>query len=155
MLQVRMAAIGVLALTAVLAVAATTQSRNQITQTAASGRGAYFTLVGLYMAPLEAMGRGALGYDATLAENAAMNLAMLAQLDQSSFWPAAAASGIAHPGLALPGAPSPENQALDEMAKTIMALAPVAATGIEPMRLALAGVDQSCRACHESYPEIR
>lgn len=155
MLQVRLAAIGVLALTAALVAAADTQGHGPVTAASDAGRGAYFTLVGLYIAPLEAMGRGTLDYDATLAENAAMNLAMLAQLDQSSLWPATATSGIARPSLALPGAPSPEHRALDDMAASIIALAPVAATGVEPMRLALADVGQSCRSCHESYPEIR
>ena len=143
--------VGTLALAATLGLAAA-QVRGDQNQGSIPERLAYFKLLGLYMAPLDAMSSGASGYNAVVAENAAMNLAMLAQLDQSQLWPSGGAAAITRASLTVSGT-VPAARSLDDMAQAIVALAPVAATGLEPMQLALAKVGGSCRACHADYPK--
>jgi hypothetical protein len=86
-----------------------------------------------------------------------MNLAMLVQLDQSPLWANATTAGITKASLTGPGAapiPAADSRGLDDMSAAIVALAPVAATGLAPMRDALASVGSSCRSCHAAYPEV-
>jgi len=101
--------------------------------------------------------RAARAYDSVAAENAALNLAMLAQLDQSSLWPQPRDAGITR--IALPGGgtqvPGIEARTRDDMSLALVRLASVAATGPEPMREALVEVGQSCRACHAAWPDLR
>ena len=150
------AALAALALAATLGLA-TAQGFGGAAQAQVPERQALFRLMSFYLTPLDAMARGARGYDSVVAENAALNLAMLAQLDQSSLWPQPREAGITRIALAGGSTPAPgtEARARDDMTLALVRLATVAATGPEPMRDALAEVGQSCRACHAAWPELR
>ncbi|WP_372840244.1 cytochrome c [Phaeovulum sp.] len=117
-------------------------------------RQALFRLLALYLEPIAAMGRGEVEYDSVVAEDAARNLAMVAQLDQTKLWPEVRKTGIARISLASVLGTAARSNALDDMTAAILRLAAVAGTGIEPMQMALTEVSQSCIECHETDPNL-
>ncbi len=154
MKTVRSVGLAALAVTAALGFASAQRASNRLEEQIPE-RQALFRLFSLYLEPIMAMGRGTVEYDPLVAENAARNLATVAQLDQTKLWPEARNRGIARITLASVMGTAARSRALDDMSEAIMRLSAVAATGVEPMRAALADVNQSCSTCHAAYPDAR
>lgn len=123
---------------------------------AIEARQAHMTLYAHNLGLLGGMARGNIDYDATVASAAAANLAALASMDQSRYWPAGSDSFEIEGTRALPAI---WDNIDDVMAKS-MALTEASAKmetaageGLEALQAAIGAVGGACGGCHEDYRE--
>lgn len=117
-------------------------------------RKSHMTLVAANLGVLGGMARGDLEYDAVAAQAAADNLAAVAGLDQSRYWPEGSAQGEVEGTRALAAIwEDPEGYAAanEALAVAAVAMAEVAGAGLEPMQAAMGPLGATCGGCHEDY----
>ncbi|MFY0691532.1 MAG: cytochrome c [Paracoccaceae bacterium] len=121
---------------------------------AIGARNAQMELYSFNLGQLGAMAKGAAPYDAEVAAAAAANLAAVAQLDQSQFWPAETDNFASDKTRALPAIWSnmadfeAKSQALSDAA---VKLAAAAGTDLDALKAGLGDVGGACSACHKAY----
>ena len=134
---------------ALLAQSAESPFAQQIT-----ARQSHMRLYAFNIGPLAAMAKGAMPYDAKTAAAAARNLAALAALDQSRYWPEGSDSFENEGTAALPkiweNIPDVISKAQD-LAKATSALAETAGDGLEALQAGIGPVGGACGACHKAY----
>lgn len=121
---------------------------------AIAARQAHMDLYAFNIGLVGGMARGSVDYDAAAASAAAANIAALAKLDQSRYWPEGTSTLDSDATRALPeiwdNIPDviAKAQALSAAAD---AFAAQAGGGLEALQAGLGPVGQACGACHESY----
>ncbi|MGO4914819.1 c-type cytochrome [Pseudogemmobacter sp. W21_MBD1_M6] len=121
---------------------------------AIKARKSQMTLYAFNLAPLGAMAKGTLPYDADLATKAATNLARLTKLDQSRIWMEGTDQLSAENTRALPEIW--ENMD-DVMAKALAlsdstdAMQVAAGTDLASLQAAMGALGGACSACHKVY----
>jgi cytochrome c556 len=136
--------------TALLAGTAVAQDANP----AIAARKAHMDLYAFNLGIVGGMARGNVPYDAAAATAAAGNLAALAKLDQSRYWPEGTSSLDTSESRALPELWDniPDAVAKGQaLAAAADAFAAQAGGGLEALQAGLGPVGQACGACHESY----
>ncbi|MCU0910005.1 MAG: cytochrome c [Rhodobacteraceae bacterium] len=143
---------------AIVAAGALCLAGGAIAQSAVDGavkaRKAHMQLYAFNLGALGAMAKGEVEYDAAAAGAAAANIAALATLDQSRYWPQGSAQGEAEGSRALPALWTSGD---DVMAKAgafreaVGALATAAGTDLASLQAAMGPVGQACGSCHESF----
>lgn len=119
-----------------------------------TARHGYMLLMANQLAPLGAMAKGEMPYDAATATKAASSLASLAAIDSSMLWVPGTEEGVLEDSSALPDAitNAPDVQARFGTLKTASdALAAAAGTDLESMKVAMGAVGQACGGCHKQY----
>lgn len=141
------------------AVASSAVAQNEIEPAIAApiaARQSHMKLNAFNLGLLGAMAKGEIGYDAKAATAAAENLAALARLDQSRYWP---------PGSDVETLGKERTEALakiwkegdkfgdrnETLAKTTAAMAEAAGSGLDPMRKAMGPLAKACGGCHEDF----
>lgn len=123
---------------------------------AIAARQSHMKLNAFNLSLLGAMAKGEIGYDAEAAAGAAGNLAALARMDESRYWP---------PGSDMETLGKERTEALAKiweegsevgdrmqtMAETSAAMAAAAGTGLEPLRKAMGPLAKACGGCHEDF----
>jgi len=121
---------------------------------AVKARQSHMTLYGHNLGLLGGMARGNIDYDAEAATAAAANLAALAALDQSRYWPEGTDSDTLMETRALPAIWENIPDVI-EKSRTLAAatgtLATEAGGGLDALRASLGPVGEACGACHEDY----
>lgn len=129
-----------------------------LAQSAAEGaikaRKAQMDLQAFNLGPLVAMAKGELPYDAAQADAAAKNLAALASMNVTAYFPEGSAQGQAEGTRSLPAVW--ENMAdfgvkHEAAATAATALAEAAGKDIDSLRAAIGPMGQACGACHQTY----
>lgn len=123
-------------------------------QRAVMARHAHMTLNAYNLGPLGAMAKGEMEYDAARATAAAQNLAALAKLDETGYWPEGSAMGEVDGSEALPEIwqnmeDFQSKQAA--LAEATAKLAGVAGDGLDQLKAGLGEVGGACGACHRTY----
>lgn len=118
-------------------------------------RQGYMKLIGFNMAPLGAMAKGEMPYDAEKAKTHAANLAMLAQISQVGFWPKGTDNvALKDRTAALPAIWDANSKVGEKSAafKTAMAnLGKEAGNGLDALKAAISDAGKSCGGCHSDY----
>lgn len=120
---------------------------------AMKARTAHMGLYGFNLAPLGAMAKGEIAYDAATASAAAQNLAALANMDQSAYWVAGSDTSV-EGSRAKPEIFSDPDGYMTKIAAlgtASTALAAVAGDGLDAMKAAFGPVGAACGDCHETY----
>lgn len=136
--------------TALLAGTAVAQDANP----AIAARKAHMDLYAFNLGIVGGMARGNVPYDAAAATAAAGNIAALAKLDQSQYWPEGTSSLDTSESRALPELWDNIPDAIAKgqaLAAAADAFAAQAGGGLEALQAGLGPVGQACGACHESY----
>lgn len=112
---------------------------------------------GYSVAPLFAMAKGKMPYDAELAAKLANNLKVLQNVDIGSAW-APGTGKDKYPGktTALPEIWSTYPKVAEagkEYDKAVDALAEVAGNGLDQLRAKIGDVGQGCKGCHDDFRE--
>ncbi len=119
-----------------------------------TARQSHMRLYAFNIGPLVAMAKGEMPYDAKIASASASNLAALASLDQSRYWPEGSDSFENEGTNALPkiwdNIPDVIAKAQD-LAKATSALAQTAGDGLDALRAGISPVGGACGACHKAY----
>lgn len=121
---------------------------------AISARNAQMELYSFNLGQLGAMAKGTTPYDADMAAAAAANLAALAQLHQSQFWPAETDNFASDKTRALPAIWSDmadfevKSKALSDAAVN---LAAAAGNDLDALKGGIGAVGGACGACHKAY----
>lgn len=121
---------------------------------AVKARQAHMSLYAHNIGILGGMARGNIDYDAAAASAAASNLAALAALDQSTYWPPGTDSDTLMESRALPAIWENLPDVIEKagaLRGATEALAATAGDGLDAVRAGLGPVGQACGACHESY----
>lgn len=153
--------IGGLVAAAVIATAALSDGHaDKAIAAAVKARKAQMVLYSFNVGLLGEMAKGEVEYNADAASAAAGNLAALAQLDQSHFWPPGSdnASLGADATRALPAIWEPGSTAGEKgmaFAAAATAMEQAAGGGLDSLRGAMGAVGQACGACHKSYRQKR
>lgn len=120
---------------------------------AITARQSHMTLNGFNIAPLGAMAQDKIPYDSAAATGAAQNLAALAAMDESAYWPEGTDTSVGETR-ALPAIWedmadfTAKQQALKD---ATAALAQVAGTDLDSLKAAFGDVGAACGACHKTY----
>jgi cytochrome c556 len=140
-------------------VATTAFSQDDIDPAIASAinaRQAHMQLNAFNLGLLGAMAKGEISYDADAATAAAENLAALARMDESRYWPLG--SDMETLGKERTEALAKiwaEDSAIGEsaqkMIETSAAMAKAAGGGLDSLRSAMGPLAKSCGGCHEDY----
>jgi cytochrome c556 len=121
---------------------------------AIAARQAHMSLYAFNLGLVGGMARGNIDYDAEAASAAAANIAALANLDQSRYWPEGTSTMDTDTTRALPdiwdNLPDviEKAQALSAAADGFAA---EAGNGVDALRAGLGPLGQACGACHENY----
>ncbi|MBI6629022.1 c-type cytochrome [Pontibaca salina] len=123
---------------------------------AVKARQAHMKLNAFNLGLLGAMAKGEIDYDAEAAVAAAENLAALARMDETRYWPEGSdmeVLGKDHTeALAALWADDSEfGDRAQTMAETTAAMAGVAGNGLEPLQGAMGPLAKACGGCHEDY----
>ncbi len=117
-------------------------------------RQSFMSLIAFYSAPLGAMDKGSMPYDAATASAAANYIAALTSLDQSGLWVEGTDRAYDESSLALPALWEPAadlNGKIAALRDTSLALQAAAGTDLATMQAALANLNGTCKACHGDY----
>jgi len=123
-------------------------------ESAVKARQAHMQLQGFNMAPLAAMARGELPYDAEQAAALAGNLDALVNMDMAHYWPPGSAQGEIEDTRALPAIwenGSDIGAKVEAMRAAAGALNTAAGTDLAALQAAVGPVGQACGACHQSF----
>ncbi|RVV99854.1 cytochrome c [Mesobaculum littorinae] len=121
---------------------------------AVAARQHHMDLYGFNLALLGGMAKGEIDYDADAATGAAGNIAALAMLDQSGYWPEGTSSDDIEGTRALPAIwenMDDFQSHIDALAEAATALEETAGDGVEAVRAGMGGIGKSCGGCHEDY----
>lgn len=125
------------------------------TMAAVEARKHHMQLYAFNLGLLGGMAKGDIAYDAAAATAAASNLAALASLDQSRYWPPGSdTDALGEDTKALPAIWASDSTARDkgmELAKAAAAMQDSAGESLEALQAAIGAVGKSCGSCHESY----
>ncbi|WP_372839068.1 cytochrome c [Phaeovulum sp.] len=117
-------------------------------------RQSFMSLVAFYSAPLGAMDKGSMPYDAAAASAAANQIVALTSLDQTGLWEAGTDRAYDESSLALSALWEPTadlNGKLAALRETSLALQAAAGTDLATMQTALASFNDTCKACHGDF----
>jgi cytochrome c556 len=121
---------------------------------AIAARQAHMDLYMFNLGLVGGMARGNVEYNAEAASAAAANIAALAKLDQSRYWPEGTSTLDSSDTRALPdlwdNIPDVISKA-QALATAADAFAAQASGGLEALQAGLGPVGQACSACHEAY----
>lgn len=120
------------------------------TDPSVTARKAHMQLYAHNLGILGGMAQGQVDYDASLAQIAADNLAALAALDETTYWPEGTAEGTK----ALPAIweNADDFTAKQEgMTTASAAMAEVAGTDLASLQAAIRDLGGACSACHREY----
>lgn len=123
---------------------------------AIKARQSHMQLYAFNLGTLGAMAKGEVEYNAEAAQAAADNLAALASLNQSAYWPQGSDSGSSANSKAKAEMWSnfPEVMKIgSDMASASMAMKAAAGTDLAALRGAIGPVGAACGACHKAYRE--
>ncbi len=121
---------------------------------AVKARNAHMGLYGFNLGILGDMAKGTTEYNAEAASSAAKNLATLAALDQSAYWPEGTAQGEVEGSRAKAEIWTDGGGAFEkgkDMAVAAAALADVAGNGLEALQAGIGPAGAACGACHKAY----
>ena len=121
---------------------------------AIEARQAHMTLYAYNLGPLGGMAQDKMPYDAEMAAAHAANLASLAAMTQTSYWPQDSDGEMFEETKALPAIwEDADGFAAAEQAlvEATAALAEAAGTDLDALRAAFGPVGQACGACHRTY----
>lgn len=121
---------------------------------AVKARNAHMGLYGFNLGILGDMAKGTTEYNAEAAASAAKNLATLAALDQSAYWPEGTAQGEVEGSRAKAEIWTDGGGAIQkaqDLATASAALAEVAGNGLDALRAGIGPAGATCGACHEVY----
>lgn len=103
---------------------------------------------------LGSMAKGALDYDAERAKIAAGNLAAVAKLDQTGYYPEDTDAGFYDGSAALPALfenPEDYDKKLQDLVAATDQMQAAAGEGLDALRAQMAAVGGACTACHKAY----
>lgn len=123
---------------------------------AIDARQSHMTLYAFNLGPLGAMAKGEIEYDAETAAAAAENIAALARIDESRYWP---------PGSDMETLGEDRTEALktiwaegseigdraETLVKTSADMARAAGNGLASLRAAIGPLGKACGGCHEDF----
>ena len=121
---------------------------------AVQAREGHMKAYALHLGALGAMAKGEMEYDAEMASAHASELAALAGLAQTGYWPEGTSSEDIEGSRALPAIWSDMDDFKSKMNglhEAAMALEGAAGGGAEQLQAAFGGVGQACGACHKTY----
>ena len=128
---------------------------DKATEAAIKARQGHMQLYSFNLGLLGGMAKGEIDYDADAAKAAASNLASLAALEQSRYWPEGSDNDANFDSTAaLPAiwaADSDVMQKAKDLADATMKLQESAGDGVEQLRAGLGPVGGACGACHKKY----
>ena len=120
---------------------------------AISVRQSHMALYGFNLGPLGAMAQDKMPYDAAVATRAAQNLAALASIDQTGYWPEGTDTAVgdtrALPAIWTDMAGFTADQ--EALVAATTTLAEVAGTDLASVKTAFGDVGAACGACHKAY----
>jgi cytochrome c556 len=119
-----------------------------------TARHGYMLMMAQQLAPLGAMSKGEMPYDAATAAKAATSLAALASVDSSMVWVPGTEVGAVEDSAALPESitnASDREARFGELKTAADALAVAAGTNLDSMKVAMADVGKACGGCHKQY----
>jgi cytochrome c556 len=123
-------------------------------ENAINARKALMQLQSFNLAPLGAMAKGEMPYDAARAKAAAANLLALASIDQTGLWIEGSDTSAAQDTRLLPAVNGnladleAKHQALVTAAA---AMADAAGKDLDALKAAMGGIGAACGGCHKSY----
>ncbi|WP_298357466.1 cytochrome c [uncultured Litoreibacter sp.] len=121
---------------------------------AVKARNAHMGLYGYNLGILGDMAKGTTEYNADAAKTAATNLATLAAMDQSSYWPEGTAQGEVEGSRAKAEIWTDGGGIMKhvvELQTASAALADVAGNGLEALQGGIGGAGKVCGDCHKAY----
>ncbi|MCB2124823.1 MAG: cytochrome c [Rhodobacteraceae bacterium] len=119
-----------------------------------TARHGYMLLLANQLAPLGAMAKGEMPYDAATAARAAASLAALASVDTSMLWAPGTEEGAIEDSSALPEILSntaDREARFAELTTASHTLSAAAGTDLEGLKAAMGAVGQACGGCHKQY----
>lgn len=117
-------------------------------------RQGHMTLYQLNAGTLFGMAQEKMPYDADAASTAATNLAALANLDQSRYWPEGTDADSLEGTRALPAIWEETDKVIEisqSLASAADAMAASAGDGLEAVKANIGDIGKACSACHEDY----
>ena len=143
---------------AVLAVAgiATVSSANEAFEKAVKARQGLFQVYAFNIGQLGAMAKGAVEYDAKVAQTAADNLAAAASIDGSAMWPQGTDNAGVMKGKtrALPAAWTTYPKVAEKHEDLVAAVANLQASaggGLDALKGSIGDVGKACKSCHDDF----
>jgi cytochrome c556 len=121
---------------------------------AIKARKAHMQLYAFNLGPLGAMAKGEMPYDSAQASALAGNLAALAGLNISRYWPEGSAQGQAEGTRALPAIWENSSDVMAKAAalnEALTALNAAAGTDLASLQGAMGAVGEACGGCHKAY----
>jgi cytochrome c556 len=121
---------------------------------AVKARKSHMTLYSFNLAPLGGMAQDKMPYDAETAARAASNLAALAAINQSGYWPEGSEAGAIEDVRAKAEiwAEIPKFEEHQQtLADVTATLAQAAGTDLESLKAAFGPVGEACGSCHKAY----
>ncbi|WP_281982115.1 c-type cytochrome [Thalassorhabdomicrobium marinisediminis] len=121
---------------------------------AVKARQAHMQLYAHNLGVLGGMAQEKIDYDAAAASAAAANLAALAQLDQSSYWPEGTDNASIEGTKALPAIWTDFDGVMtanEGLVEASAAMSDVAGDGLDALKGAMRPLGQACSACHQDY----
>ncbi|MBC7143260.1 MAG: cytochrome c [Rhodobacteraceae bacterium] len=119
-----------------------------------TARHGYMLMMAMNLAPLGAMAKGEVPYDAVAAGRAASSLAALASVDSSMLWVPGTENGVLDDSSALPEIISNADDRAVKFAALNTAsdaMATAAGTDLASLQGAMKGVGEACSGCHKPY----
>lgn len=144
----------ILALSVALATGTIALADGHAGNPAVKARNAHMSLYSFNIGILGDMAKGTTEYNAETASAAANNLAALAALNQSSYWPQGTAQGEVEGSRAKAEIWTDGGGVMKyatEMASTSAAFAAVAGDGLEALQAGIGGPGKVCGDCHKAY----
>ncbi len=125
------------------------------TEGAVKARKAHMQLFAFELGILGNMAKGAIDFDADLAQRAASNMSALAMVDATDFWPAGSSSADIEGTKALPVIMEDNAGFMKIFADLETATAALAAdtSSLDAVRAGLGPIGGACGACHKAYRE--
>ncbi|KAA9008892.1 c-type cytochrome [Histidinibacterium aquaticum] len=129
-------------------------AQDQATEAAIGARQAHMNLYAHNLGIVGGMARGNIPYDAEMAQTAAADLALVAQVSQQAYWPEGSSVEATDETRALPAIWENMEEFrgyADQLVEAAMDLESVAGDGQEALGAGLQGVGQACGGCHEDF----
>ena len=123
-------------------------------QAAVKARQSHMQLYSFNLGILGGMAKGAVKYNADTASAAASNLAAVATLNQSFYWPPGSDSDSIEGSRALPAIWQEGSKAGDigkQLAEAAMKMQADAGNGLEALQAGMGPIGGACKACHDDY----